>query len=74
MAHTLRWTSIAFGTLLRVMFDRVALGERPVGIMSEQARNNLSQLTDAEISALYGYLRGLSGANRRLSADGVRRQ
>jgi len=29
--------------------------------MSEQARNNLSQLTDAEISALYGYLRCLSG-------------
>jgi hypothetical protein len=42
--------------------------------MSEQARNNLSQLTDAEISALYGYLRGLSEGTRRLSADGVQRQ
>ena len=59
MARTLRWTSIAFGTLLGL------------GIL---ARNNLSQLTDAEISALYGYLRGLSGATRRLSADGVQRQ
>jgi len=71
LAVVTAYTPEAFTRLLRT---GVALGERQVGIMSEQARNNLSQLTDAEISALYGYLHGLSGGTRRLAADGVPRQ
>jgi cytochrome c553 len=71
LAVVAAYTPEAFTRLLRT---GVALGERQVGIMSEQARNNLSQLTDEEISALYGYLRGLSGGTRRLPADGVQRR
>jgi cytochrome c553 len=71
LAVVAAYTPEAFTRLLRT---GVALGERPVGIMSEQARNNLSQLTDAEISALCGYLHGLPAGSRRLSAAGVPRQ
>ena len=46
----------AFTRLLRT---GVALGERTVGEMSVFARNNLSQLTDSEISDLYRYLRAM---------------
>jgi len=31
--------------------------------MSEQSRNNLSQLTDSEISALYAYLHAMPEAS-----------
>ena len=71
LAVVAAYTPEAFTRLLRT---GIALGERRVGMMSEQARNNLSQLTDAEISALYGYLHALPGAARQLSTDGVRRQ
>ena len=53
------YTPEAFTQLLRT---GVALGGRQLGMMSEQARNNLSQLTDTEISALYGYLHGMPQA------------
>ena len=43
----------AFTRLLRT---GVALGERQLGVMSAQARNNLSFLTDSEMAALYQYL------------------
>ena len=49
----------AFTRLLRT---GTALGERQLGTMSEQARNNLSQLTDSEIAALYSYLHALPEA------------
>jgi len=49
----------AFARLLRT---GIALGDRQLGAMSEQARNNLSQLTDSEISALYSYLHALPEA------------
>jgi mono/diheme cytochrome c family protein len=49
----------AFARLLRT---GVALGDRQLGVMSERARNNLSQLTGSEISALYSYLHALSEA------------
>jgi mono/diheme cytochrome c family protein len=49
----------AFTQLLRT---GVALGGRQLGMMSEEARNNLSHLTDAEISALYAYLHGMPEA------------
>jgi cytochrome c553 len=52
----------AFARLLRT---GIALGERQLGLMSREARNNLSQLTDAEISALYSYLHALPAAARR---------
>jgi len=39
----------AFTRLLRA---GIALGGRQLGVMSEEARNNLAQLTDPEISAL----------------------
>jgi cytochrome c553 len=47
------YTPESFTRLLRV---GIALGERRLGVMSEQARSNLSQLTDSEIAALYSYL------------------
>jgi len=50
----------AFTTLLRT---GVALGGRKLGVMSEWARDHLSQLNDAEIAALYGYLHGLVPSN-----------
>jgi len=46
----------AFTRLLRT---GTALGERELGAMSRQARNNLSQLTDSEIAALYSYLHAM---------------
>ena len=49
----------AFTRLLRT---GIALGERKLGVMSAQARNNLSQLTDPEIAALYAYLHALPEA------------
>lgn len=49
----------AFTRLLR---SGVALGGRQLGVMSQQARNNLAQLTDSEISALYSYLHDLPAA------------
>jgi len=50
----------AFARLLRT---GIALGDRPLGVMSEQSRNNLSQLTDSEISALYAYLHAMPEAS-----------
>jgi hypothetical protein len=49
----------AFTRLLR---SGVALGGRQLGVMSQQARNNLAQLTDSEISALHSYLHDLPAA------------
>ena len=46
----------AFAQLLRT---GVALGGRKLGLMREVALNNLSQLTDAEIAALYSYLHAM---------------
>jgi len=51
----------AFTQLLRT---GVALGGRNLAAMGEWSRNNLSQLNDAEIAALYGYLHSLSGSAR----------
>jgi hypothetical protein len=44
----------AFTKLLRT---GIAVGERTVGEMTTQSKNNLSHLTDAEIGSLYAYLR-----------------
>lgn len=46
----------AFQALLRA---GVALGGRTLPVMSPRARDSLTQLTDAEITALYGYLHAL---------------
>lgn len=46
----------AFARLLRA---GVAIGDRKLGVMGARARNGLSQLTDSEISALYGYLHAM---------------
>jgi cytochrome c553 len=46
----------------RLLRSGVALGGRQLGMMSEQARNNLAQLTDWEISTLYSYLHNLPAA------------
>jgi cytochrome c553 len=46
----------------RLLRSGIALGGRQLGMMSEEARNNLAQLTDAEISALYSYLHNLPAA------------
>ena len=46
----------AFTRLLRT---GIAVGERTVGEMTKQSKNNLSRLTDAEIAALYSYLHAL---------------
>jgi mono/diheme cytochrome c family protein len=51
----------AFATLLRT---GIAIGGRDVGVMSTQARNNLSRLTDPEIAALYSYLHAMPEAAR----------
>jgi mono/diheme cytochrome c family protein len=53
------YSSEAFARLLRT---GVALGERNVGVMSRQARDNLSHLTDSEIAALYSYLHAMPEA------------
>jgi cytochrome c553 len=59
LAVVAAYTPEAFAQLLR---SGVALGGRELGMMSRESRNNLSQLTDAEISALYGYLHALRAA------------
>jgi cytochrome c553 len=46
----------------RLVRTGVAIGGRQLGMMSQQARNNLAQLTDWEISALYSYLHNLPAA------------
>ena len=46
----------------RMLRTGIALGGRQLGVMSEEARNNLAQLTDPEISALYSYLHDLPAA------------
>lgn len=51
----------AFARLLR---SGIALGDRELGIMGAQARNNLSHLTDPEIAALYSYLHAMPEAGR----------
>ena len=51
----------AFAQLLRT---GVAIGGRNVGVMSAQARNNLTHLTDPEIAALYSYLHSMPEAAR----------
>ena len=51
----------AFARLLRT---GVALGDRQLGVMGAQARNNLSHLTDSEIAALYRYLHAMPEAVR----------
>ena len=51
----------AFAQLLRT---GVALGGRKLGVMGAWAQSNLSQLTDAEIVALYVYLHALPDAAR----------
>jgi len=48
----------AFTGLLR---KGTALGERELPVMSPRSRQNLSYLTDAEITALYDYLHALPG-------------
>jgi len=40
----------------RLLRTGVALGDRNVGVMTTQSKNNLLRLTDAEIAALYSYL------------------
>jgi len=49
----------AFRELLRT---GVPIGGRKLPVMGAVARENLSQLNDAEIAALYGYLHGLADA------------
>jgi len=49
------YSAEAFTTLLR---KGEAVGGRQVGLMSTTARGNLALLTDEEIAAVYGYLRG----------------
>jgi cytochrome c553 len=46
----------AFARLLRT---GVPLGDRKLGVMGEQARNNLSHLNNTEIAALYAYLHAM---------------
>lgn len=46
-------------TFTRLLRSGVAAGERQLRVMSPRARNNLAQLNDAEISALYSYLQAL---------------
>jgi mono/diheme cytochrome c family protein len=51
----------AFTRLLRT---GIALGDRKLGVMGDQSRRNLSQLTDSEIAALYSYLHAMPEAAR----------
>ena len=59
LMNTFRWSVVAayspaaFTELLRT---GVALGGRTLRVMGPRARENLSYLTDAEITAMYGYL------------------
>jgi cytochrome c553 len=46
----------------RLMRTGVALGDRQLPVMGPQARQNLANFTDAEIAALYAYLRALPEA------------
>jgi len=46
----------------RLLRTGVAFGGREVGVMSDEARNHLSLLTDAEIAALYSYLHSMPEA------------
>ncbi|HEY2862030.1 MAG TPA: c-type cytochrome [Casimicrobiaceae bacterium] len=55
------YPSDAFTRLLRT---GMALGDRKLGVMGEQARRNLSHLTDSEIADLYSYLHALPEAAR----------
>jgi cytochrome c553 len=52
-------------SFLRLMRTGVALGDRQLPVMGPQARQNLKFLTDAEIAALYAYLRALPEAAQR---------
>jgi mono/diheme cytochrome c family protein len=54
------YTPEAFVTLMRT---GVALGGRTLGVMTETAKEDLYQLTDAEIAALYSYLHSLAAPN-----------
>jgi len=58
---TAAYSPDAFAQLLRT---GVAIGGRDVGVMSTQARNNLSHLSDPEIAALYSYLHTMPEAPR----------
>ena len=53
LAVVAAYSADAFTELLR---SGVALGGRTLPVMGPRARENLSYLTDAEITALYGYL------------------
>ena len=53
LAVVAAYSPAAFTELLRT---GVALGGRTLPVMGPRARENLSYLTDAEITALYGYL------------------
>jgi mono/diheme cytochrome c family protein len=53
------YSAEAFSALMRT---GVALGERQLPVMSPQARLNPTNLTDAEITALYSYLHVLPDA------------
>jgi cytochrome c553 len=44
---------------VQLMRTGIAVGGRSVGVMSAQARTNLSHLTDAEIAAVYSYLHSM---------------
>ncbi len=57
-------TSYSAEAFTRLLRTGVALGERNVGQMSRQARENLSHLTDPEIAALYSYLHAMPEATR----------
>lgn len=71
LAVVAAYTPEAFTQLLRT---GTGLGGRQLGLMGREARNNLSQLTAAEISALYGYLHALPAAARPSSGEGATRQ
>ena len=45
----------------RLLRTGIAMGDRKLGVMREEAQDNLSHLTDAEIAALYEYLHALAG-------------
>ena len=63
------YTAVSFETLLR---KGVAAGDRPLKVMPVVVRDELAVLTDQEISAMYGYLRGLPEA-RATSATAARK-